>query len=71
MDVLPLVSYGAGMSVHAGRHRLGTDRDRIVLRTFRDGAAAQKLRDAVDMDAGIDLSEPGEAEAGGATGTQP
>jgi hypothetical protein len=36
--VLLLVSYGAGMSVHAGRHRLGTDRDRIVLRTFRDGA---------------------------------
>jgi polyisoprenoid-binding protein YceI len=33
------------MAVHAGRHRLGTGRGRIVLHTFRDGLAAQAGHD--------------------------
>ncbi len=33
------------MAVHAGRHRLGTDRGRIVLHTSRDGLAAQAGHD--------------------------
>jgi len=33
------------MAVHAGRHQLGTDRGRIILRTFRDGLAAQAGHD--------------------------
>jgi polyisoprenoid-binding protein YceI len=35
------VSYGAAMVLHAGRHPLGTERGRIVLRTSRDGLASQ------------------------------
>ena len=41
----PLVSYGAAMAVHAGRHLLGTDRGRIILHTSRDGLAAQAGHD--------------------------
>src|SRR6266699_2788948 len=33
------------MAVDAGRHRLGPDRGRILLRTFRDGLAAQAGHD--------------------------
>jgi polyisoprenoid-binding protein YceI len=33
------------MAVHAGRHELGPDNGRIVLRTFRDGLAAQAGHD--------------------------
>jgi polyisoprenoid-binding protein YceI len=33
------------MAVHAGRHALGTERGRIVLRTFRDGLASQAGHD--------------------------
>ena len=33
------------MAVVAGRHRLGPDRGRILLRTFRDGLAAQAGHD--------------------------
>jgi len=33
------------MAVHAGRYRLGTDCGRLVLRTFRDGLAAQAGHD--------------------------
>ncbi len=33
------------MSVPAGRHRVGTDRDRLVLRTGRDGLAASAGHD--------------------------
>src|ERR1039457_1182557 len=33
------------MALHAGRHPLGTDSGRIVLRTFRDGLAAQAGHD--------------------------
>lgn len=33
------------MAVHAGRHQLGPDRGRIILRTFRDGLAAQAGHD--------------------------
>jgi polyisoprenoid-binding protein YceI len=33
------------MAVHAGRHQLGTDRGRIILRTSRDGVAAQAGHD--------------------------
>jgi len=33
------------MALHAGRHPFGTDRGRIVLRTFRDGLAAQAGHD--------------------------
>ncbi len=33
------------MAVHAGRHPLGPDRGRIILRTFRDGLAAQAGHD--------------------------
>jgi polyisoprenoid-binding protein YceI len=33
------------MTVPAGRHRLGADRDRLVLHTFRDGLAAQAGHD--------------------------
>src|ERR1700751_5890873 len=40
LDVPPHVSYGAPMTVRAGRHQLGTDRGRIILHTFRDGLAA-------------------------------
>ena len=45
LDVPPHVSYGAPMTVRAGRHQLGTDRGRIVLHTFRDGLAAQAGHD--------------------------
>jgi polyisoprenoid-binding protein YceI len=40
LDGPPQVSYGAPMAVHAGRHQFGTDSDRIILRTSRDGMAA-------------------------------
>jgi polyisoprenoid-binding protein YceI len=33
------------MAVHAGRHPFGTERGRIVVRTFRDGLAAQAGHD--------------------------
>ena len=33
------------MAVLAGRHQLGPDRGRIILRTFRDGLAAQAGHD--------------------------
>jgi polyisoprenoid-binding protein YceI len=33
------------MAIQAGRHRFGTDRGRIVLKTFRDGLAAQAGHD--------------------------
>ncbi len=33
------------MAIQAGRHRFGTDRGRIVLRTYRDGLAAQAGHD--------------------------
>ena len=33
------------MAVHAGRHQLGPDQGRIILRTFRDGLAAQAGHD--------------------------
>jgi polyisoprenoid-binding protein YceI len=33
------------MTVHTGRHQLGPDRGRIILRTFRDGLAAQAGHD--------------------------
>jgi polyisoprenoid-binding protein YceI len=33
------------MAVHAGRHELGTERESIVLHTFRDGLAAQAGHD--------------------------
>jgi polyisoprenoid-binding protein YceI len=33
------------MAVHAGRHEFGADRGRILLRTFRDGLAAQAGHD--------------------------
>jgi polyisoprenoid-binding protein YceI len=33
------------MTVHAGRHKVGADRDRLVLRTARDGLAASAGHD--------------------------
>ncbi len=33
------------MTVHAGRHKVGADRDRLVLRTTRDGLAASAGHD--------------------------
>jgi polyisoprenoid-binding protein YceI len=33
------------MAIHAGRHRFGTDKGRITLRTHRDGLAAQAGHD--------------------------
>jgi polyisoprenoid-binding protein YceI len=33
------------MAVHAGRHQFGPDRCRIIIRTFRDGLAAQAGHD--------------------------
>jgi polyisoprenoid-binding protein YceI len=45
LDVTPQVSYGASMALEAGRHHLDTERGRIVLRTFRDGMAAQAGHD--------------------------
>ena len=33
------------MTVHAGRHKVGADRDRLVLRTSRDGLAASAGHD--------------------------
>jgi polyisoprenoid-binding protein YceI len=33
------------MAVHAGRHKIGADRDRLVLRTSRDGLAASAGHD--------------------------
>jgi len=33
------------MAVRAGRHQLGPDQGRIILRTFRDGLAAQAGHD--------------------------
>jgi polyisoprenoid-binding protein YceI len=45
LDVPPHVSYGAPMAIQAGRHRLGTERGRIVLATLRDGLAAQAGHD--------------------------
>jgi len=41
LDAPPHVSYGSAMAVQAGRHQLGTDRSRIVIRTSRDGMAAR------------------------------
>ena len=41
----PQVSYGAGMPIQAGRHHLGPEHGQIVLRTFRDGLAAQAGHD--------------------------
>jgi polyisoprenoid-binding protein YceI len=35
------------MTVRAGRHQLGTDRGRLVLRTYRDGLAAQAGHDLI------------------------
>ena len=45
LDVPPLLSYGAAMVVHAGRHRFGPGNGRILLRTARDGLAAQAGHD--------------------------
>jgi polyisoprenoid-binding protein YceI len=45
LDVPPHVSYGSAMALHAGRHQFGTESGRIVLRTFRDGLAAQAGHD--------------------------
>lgn len=33
------------MAIHAGRHQFGTDKGRIILRTFRDGLAASAGHD--------------------------
>jgi polyisoprenoid-binding protein YceI len=33
------------MAIHAGRHQFGMDKGRIILRTFRDGLAAQAGHD--------------------------
>jgi polyisoprenoid-binding protein YceI len=41
----PHVSYGAVMPVPAGRHRVGANRDRLVVRTGRDGLAASAGHD--------------------------
>lgn len=41
----PQLSYRACMAVHAGRHRLGPDCGRILLRTSRDGVAARAGHD--------------------------
>jgi len=35
------------MTVHAGRHKIGADRDRLVLRTSRDGLAASAGHDLI------------------------
>lgn len=43
----PQVSYGAGMPIQAGRHHLGPEHGQIVLRTFRDGLAAQAGHDLI------------------------
>jgi polyisoprenoid-binding protein YceI len=43
----PHVSYGAGMAIDAGRHQLGPEHGRIVIRTFRDGLASQAGHDLV------------------------
>ena len=45
LDVPPLVSYGALMAIHAGRHQFGTDKGRITLRTSRDGLVASAGHD--------------------------
>jgi len=45
LDAPPHVSYGAAMAVKAGRYRFGSDRDRLVIRTSRDGMAAQAGHD--------------------------
>jgi polyisoprenoid-binding protein YceI len=45
LDVPPHVSYGSAMALEAGRHLFGTERGRIVLRTFRDGLAAHAGHD--------------------------
>ena len=43
----PHVSYGGVMPVPAGRHRVGADRDRLVLNTGRDGLAASAGHDLI------------------------
>lgn len=45
LDDWPQVSYRSAMAVHAGHHRFGADRGRIVLLTTRDGLAAQAGHD--------------------------
>jgi polyisoprenoid-binding protein YceI len=45
LDAPPQVSYGAHMAVQAGRHQFGTQSSRILLRTSRDGMAAQAGHD--------------------------
>src|ERR1700735_4553482 len=45
LDAPPHVSYGSAMAVQDGRNSLGTERSRIVLRTARDGLAAQAGHD--------------------------
>ncbi len=45
LDAPPQVSYGAHMAVRAGRHQFGTQSSRILLRTSRDGMAAQAGHD--------------------------
>jgi polyisoprenoid-binding protein YceI len=48
------------MTVHAGRHKVGADRDRLVLRTSRDGLAASAGHDLT-----IELTRwPGELTVG-------
>ena len=44
---MPHVSYGAVMAVPAGRYEIGADRDRLVLRTFREGLAATVGHDLI------------------------
>jgi polyisoprenoid-binding protein YceI len=39
------VSYGAPMALRPGRHTFGTDQGRVILRTRRDGIAAQAGHD--------------------------
>jgi len=49
------------MAIHAGRHQFGTDNGRIILRTFRDGLAAQAGHDltieAVRWSGELDVAE--------------
>lgn len=45
VDASSLVSYGAAMAIHSGRHQFGIDSGRITLRTFRDGLVAQAGHD--------------------------
>jgi polyisoprenoid-binding protein YceI len=45
LDGLPELSYGAAMAVAPGRYRLGPECGQIVIKTFRDGLAAQAGHD--------------------------